>query len=190
MRHLSLLVGLCLALVLSGCATSGSDALAPNTAGPVNLKRYQGKWYELARLPMYFQRDCAQSEAHYNAKPDGTLGVLNRCRMLDGEWIRAEGSARPQEVGHTDKLWVEFDNWFTRLAPGVAKGEYWVLYVDSRYRTALVGSPDRKYLWILSRTPSLPAWERENLLAKARQQGYDTNRLIWRVSDRDIAARH
>ena len=71
----------------------------------------------------------------------------------------------------------------------MAKGEYWVLYVDAHYRTAIVGSPDRKYLWILSRTPSLPAWQRENLLAKARQQGYDTNRLIWRVADRDIAAR-
>jgi apolipoprotein D and lipocalin family protein len=85
---------------------------------------------------------------------------------------------------------VEFDNWFTRLVPGVAKGDYWILFVDERYRTAIVGSPDRKYLWILSRTPSLPAWERENLLAKARQQGYDTNRLIWRTPDRDIVARH
>ncbi|MFG0634426.1 lipocalin family protein [Pseudomonas sp. xss_2] len=189
MRRLSLLLGVCLALLLGGCASSSVDPLAPKTAGAVDLKRYQGKWYELARLPMYFQRDCAQSEAHYNAKPDGTLGVLNRCRMLDGEWIRAEGNAKPQEAGHTDKLWVEFDNWFTRLAPGVAKGEYWVLYVDAHYRTAIVSSPDRKYLWILSRTPSLPAWQRENLLAKARQQGYDTNRLIWRVADRDIAAR-
>jgi apolipoprotein D and lipocalin family protein len=74
--------------------------------------------------------------------------------------------------------------------PGVAKGDYWILFVDERYRTAIVGSPDRKYLWILSRTPSLPAWERENLLAKARQQGYDTNRLIWRTPDKQIVVRH
>ncbi|MNJ80538.1 Outer membrane lipoprotein Blc precursor [compost metagenome] len=62
-----------------------------------------------------------------------------------------------------------------------------MLYVDKDYQTALVGNPDRKYLWILSRTPTIPALERESLLARARQQGYDTTRLIWRVSDRDIA---
>ncbi|MHC6227822.1 lipocalin family protein [Pseudomonas sp. X10] len=186
MRRLYLLLGVCVALLLSGCASTGGGPLAPKSAGNVDLKRYQGKWFELARLPMHFQRDCAQSEAHYNLKADGTLGVLNRCRTLDDEWLRAQGTATPQEPGHTDKLWIEFDNWFTRLVPGVAKGEYWVLYVDDRYRTALVGNPNRKYLWVLSRTPNVSAVEQEVLLAKARQQGYDTSRLIWRVSDRDI----
>ena len=190
MRRAYLLLAVFAALLLGGCATSANDPLAPKTVGNVDFKKYQGKWYELARLPMYFQRDCAQSEAHYNLKPDGTVGVLNRCRTQDDEWLRAEGHAWPQQAGHTDKLWVEFDNWFTRLVPGVAKADYWVLYVDDRYRTAIVGSPNRKYLWILSRSPSLPAWERENLLSKARQQGYDTSRLIWRVADRDIVARH
>jgi apolipoprotein D and lipocalin family protein len=113
--------------------------------------------------------------------------VLNRCRTLDGQWLRAQGRAWLQEPGHTDKLWVEFDNWFTRLMPGMTKGDYWVLYVDERYQTALVGNPDRKHLWILSRTPTVTAVVRESLLAKARQQGYDTSRLVWRVSDRDIA---
>lgn len=89
--------------------------------------------------------------------------------------------------GKTDKLWVEFDNWFSRLLPGVAKGDYWVLYLDDDYQTALVGNPNRRYLWLLSRRPTVPAYERESLLAKARQQGYDTTRLIWRVSDQDIA---
>jgi apolipoprotein D and lipocalin family protein len=187
MKRLHLLLGLCSALLLGGCASPGGDSLAPNTAGHVDLKRYQGKWFEQAHLPMYFQNDCAQSEAHYNVKPDGGLGVLNRCRTLDGQWLRAQGRAWLQEPGHTDKLWVEFDNWFTRLMPGMTKGDYWVLYVDERYQTALVGNPDRKHLWILSRTPTVTAVVRESLLAKARQQGYDTSRLVWRVSDRDIA---
>jgi apolipoprotein D and lipocalin family protein len=177
-------------MLLGGCATSAHDPLAPKTAGNVDLKRYQGKWYELARLPMRYQEGCEQSEAHYNLKQDGTFGVLNRCRTIGDEWLRAEGHANIQEPGHTDKLWVEFDNWFTRLVPGVAKGEYWILYVDDRYHTAIVGSPDRKYLWILSRTPSLPAWQRESLLAKARQQGYDTSRLIWRTADQQIVKSH
>lgn len=190
MRRLTLLLALGIAMLIGGCATATKDPLAPKTAGAVDLKRYQGKWFELARLPMYFQRDCAQSEAHYNLKADGTVGVLNRCRTLEGEWQSAEGTATLQTPGQTDKLWVEFDNWFSRLLPGVAKGDYWVLNVDHRYRTALVGSPDRKYLWILSRTPSLSAVEREYLLAKARQQGYDTSRMIWRAADRDIAQAH
>lgn len=190
MTRLHLLLGLCLVMLLGGCATSANDPLAPKTAGNVDLKRYQGKWYELARLPMPYQSECAQSEAHYNLKPDGSYGVLNRCRTMGDEWLRAEGHANIQQPGHTDRLWVEFDNWFTRLVPGLTKGEYWILYVDDRYRTAIVGSPDRKYLWILSRTPNLPAWERESLLAKARQQGYDTSRLIWRMADKQIVQMH
>ncbi|CAI8819656.1 MULTISPECIES: lipocalin family protein [Pseudomonas] len=188
MKQLHLLLALCAGLILGGCASSGAGSLEPKTANSVDLKRYQGKWYELARLPMYFQRDCAQSEAHYNLKPDGSVGVLNRCRTLEGEWQEASGTANVQVPGKTDKLWVVFDNWFSKLLPGVAKGDYWILYVDDKYHTALVGNPDRKYLWILSRTPTIPALQRESLLAKARQQGYDTQRLIWRVADKDMAA--
>ncbi|MBA5981613.1 lipocalin family protein, partial [Pseudomonas sp. MD195_PC81_125] len=73
-------------LVLAGCATHGEDPLAPKTAHSVNLKRYQGTWYELARLPMYFQRNCAQSEAHYSLRPDGNVDVLNRCLTADWQW--------------------------------------------------------------------------------------------------------
>lgn len=188
MKALHLLLVLCAGLILGGCANTGAGPIPPKTAASVDLKRYQGKWFELARLPMFFQRDCAQSEAHYNLKPDGTVGVLNRCQTLEGEWQEASGTATPQVPGKTDKLWVVFDNWFSKVLPGVAKGEYWVLYVSDDYQTALVGNPDRKYLWILSRKATVPAWQRETLLAKARQQGYDTNRLIWRVADRDIAA--
>ncbi|KJK19924.1 lipocalin family protein [Pseudomonas sp. NPDC087612] len=188
MKRLHLLLALCAGLILGGCASTGAGSLEPKTAGSVDLKRYQGKWYELARLPMFFQRDCAQSEAHYNLKPDGNVGVLNRCQTLQGEWQEASGTATAQVPGKTDKLWVEFDNWFSTLLPGVAKGNYWILYVDDKYQTALVGNPDRKYLWILSRTPTIPALQRESLLAKARQQGYDTQRLIWRVTDKDMAA--
>ncbi|MNM56720.1 Outer membrane lipoprotein Blc precursor [compost metagenome] len=188
MKPLHLLLALCIGLILGGCASSDTGPIPPKTVDSVDFKRYQGKWFELARLPMFFQRDCAQSEAHYNLKPDGSVGVLNRCQTLEGEWQEASGNATPQVPGKTDKLWVEFDNWFSTVLPGVAKGEYWVLYVGDDYQTALVGNPDRKYLWILSRKPTVPAWQRESLLAKARQQGYDTNRLIWRVADKDMLA--
>ena len=106
-----LLVGLGAALVLAGCSTSSNDKLAPKTVENVDLKRYQGTWYEQARLPMFFQRNCAQSEAHYTLQPDGNVGVLNRCQTADGKWEEAKGTASPQVPGKTDKLWVEFDNW-------------------------------------------------------------------------------
>lgn len=174
-------------LFLAGCATSGDDSLAPKTANNVDLKRYQGKWYELACMPMYFQRNCAQSEAHYALKPDGDMGVLNRCLTPEWTWEEARGTATPQVPGKTDKLWVNFDNWFTRLLPGVVKGDYWVLYVSDDYQTAIVGNPNRRYLWLLSRKPQVNAETREELLSRARQQGYDTTRLIWRVSDERMA---
>ncbi|AZE81772.1 Outer membrane lipoprotein Blc [Pseudomonas orientalis] len=180
-------VFLCASLFLAGCASHSGDDLQPKTASHVNLKRYQGTWYELARLPMYFQRNCAQSEARYTLLPDGDMSVFNRCLTPEWKWQEAKGTATPQVPGKTDKLWVEFDNWFTSLLPGVAKGDYWVLYVSDDYKTAIVGSPSRRYMWILSRTPTVSAETREDLLSRARQQGYDTTRLIWRTSDKQMA---
>jgi len=178
---------LCASLFLAGCASHSGDDLQPKTASNVNLKRYQGTWYELARLPMYFQRNCAQSEARYTLLPDGDMSVFNRCLTTEWKWEEAKGTATPQVPGKTDKLWVEFNNWFTSLLPGVAKGDYWVLYVSDDYKTAIVGSPSRRYMWILSRTPTVNADTREDLLSRARQQGYDTTRLIWRTSDKQMA---
>ncbi|MEN5030349.1 MULTISPECIES: lipocalin family protein [unclassified Pseudomonas] len=160
--------------------------MAPKTVDHVDLKRYQGTWYEVARLPMFFQRNCAQSEAHYTLKDDGNIAVTNRCRTIEGKWEQATGTASPQVQGKTDKLWVVFDNWFSNLFPGVAKGDYWVLYVSPDYKVALVGSPNRKFLWLLSRTPQVPDAVRNDLLMRAQQQGYDTTKLIWRVADSKV----
>ncbi len=175
-----------LLLALAGCAGPGEHDAPPNTAGQVDLQRYQGTWYELARLPMFFQRNCAQSEAHYQLQGDGNVGVINRCRTLEGEWQEARGSAVAQVAGHTDKLWVRFDNWFSRLFPDMVKGDYWVLYLDDGYQSALVGNPNRDYLWLLSRSPQVSAQTRETLLAQAKARGYDTTELIWRTPDTQI----
>ncbi|WP_409522081.1 MULTISPECIES: lipocalin family protein [unclassified Pseudomonas] len=188
-RHLVRLAVLALATVwLSACAVKPeADPMAPRTEGHVDLKRYQGTWYELARMPMFFQRNCAQSEAHYKLNDEGNIAVTNRCRTLQGKWEEATGTASPQVEGKTDKLWVVFDNWFSRLLPGVAKGNYWVLDVSDDYKVALVGNPNRKYLWLLSRTAHVSDSVRNELLMKAQQQGYDTTRLIWRIEDSRIA---
>ncbi|MFV3405325.1 MULTISPECIES: lipocalin family protein [Pseudomonas] len=173
----------CFTLALAGCSSSSTEHLPAPTTQQVDLQRYQGTWYELARLPMFFQRNCVQSEAHYALREDGRIDVTNRCKEQDGQSNQAQGIAEPQVPGRTDKLWVRFDNWFSRLAPGLTKGEYWVLYVDPDYRVALVGHPNREYLWMLSRTPSVSQQTRDQLLEIARKQGYPTEQLIWRHAD-------
>lgn len=173
----------CAALLLGACASSEAPP-PPQTVGQVDLQRYQGTWYEQARLPMFFQRNCVQSEAHYQlSQADGSVAVINRCRTSSGEWNEARGQAVAQVPGQTDKLWVRFDNWFSRLFPSLTKGEYWVLYLDADYRSALVGHPNREYLWLLTREAQVSAATREQLLSVARAQGYDTAQLIWRQAD-------
>ncbi|AQZ35317.1 lipocalin [Pseudomonas sp. LPH1] len=170
-------------LALAGCANSGTGSIPkpPPQTMQVDLQRYQGTWYELARLPMFFQRNCVQSEAHYGLRDDGRIDVTNRCRDKDDEWIEAKGVAEPQVEGQTDKLWVRFDNWASKLLP--IKGDYWVIYHDEDYRVALVGHPEHKYLWLLSRTPEVDQETRDKLLSVAREQGYVTSDLIWRQAD-------
>lgn len=170
----------CLTLALTACSNSGDRPAHPPATMQVDLQRYQGTWYELARLPMFFQRNCVQSEAHYGVREDGRIDVTNRCREKDGETNEVNGIAEPQVAGSTDKLWVRFDNWFSRLAPEMSKGEYWVLFHDADYKVAVVGHPNREYLWLLSRTPQVSPATREQLLKVARDQGYDTSELIWR----------
>jgi len=166
---------LCLGLL--GCAQREAP---PQTVGAVDLQRYQGTWYEIARLPMFFQRKCVQSQADYRLRVDGKVAVLNQCRTTTGDWISAAGAAEPLP-GRSDRLQVRFDNWFSRLFPGLTTGDYWVLHLDEDYRIALVGHPQRKYLWLLAREPQLTAAQREELLRVAREQRYILDELIWRA---------
>ncbi|WP_263147066.1 lipocalin family protein [Pseudomonas sp. RIT-PI-AD] len=180
------LVAVLAASLLLGCAGPSRELPPPKTVAAVDLQRYQGTWYELARLPMFFQRNCAQSEAHYRLLDAGRIEVENRCRTREGDWNQVHGQAFPQVAGQTDKLWVRFDNWFSSLYPDLAKGQYWVLYLDDDYQTAVVGHPDRDYLWLLARQPEVDGATRERLLEVARSQGYDTSALIWRAPDSAI----
>lgn len=175
-----LFIALCCTLLIVGCARSGSDANGPETVGQVDLQRYQGTWYEIARLPMFFQRNCVRSQAEYRLQDDSSVAVTNRCETSDGEWEQATGQAVPQQAGQTDKLWVRFDNWFSKLFPGLTKGHYWILYLDEGYEVALVGSPDRDYLWLLAREKEIDSATRDKLLEEARKRGYDVSELIWR----------
>jgi apolipoprotein D and lipocalin family protein len=144
----------------------------------VDLARYQGKWHEIARLPAWFQRGCTDTTAFYKILEPGTVSVRNECVTESGKRKSTTGTARVTDPETNAKLKVVFDNWFSRLFSWLMKANYWILYVDPEYHTALVGTPDRKYLWILARTPTLSDATYAALVDRCRTLGFDTTRLI------------
>ena len=173
-RHLALAV---LCFTLGACAGVGSKGDLP-TVTSVDLSRYVGTWYEIARLPMWFQRHCVDSKAIYSGRPDGLVGVHNECVTESGGVEQVEGVASVVDPKTNARLTVVFDNWFARLFGSSREGNYWILDLDPEYRTAMVGTPDRRYLWILSRIPQLEDSTYQRLVERARQLGYPVSDLI------------
>ena len=184
-NHSAWLLFLVLTFVISvGCARVSIEPELPplETVTSVDLTRYSGTWYEIARLPMWFQRDCVASQAIYTLLENGKIGVKNQCLTTSGDQKQAQGVATVVGENTNAKLYVVFDNWAAKLFSGwgsaPTEGNYWILYLDLDYRTALVGTPDRDYLWILSRTPTLDKAIYEKLVSLGKQKGYLTANLI------------
>ncbi len=154
--------------MLCGCAT----APRMQTVDSVNLEKYAGTWHEVARIPNWFQRNCVSgTTANYKALPDGTIQVTNSCRKADGKMESIVGSATPVPGSNNTKLKVRFFGPFA--------GDYWIIGLDKPpYQWALVGHPSRKYLWILSRTPTLDEATYQRILKLAAAQGYDTSKIV------------
>ena len=162
---------------LGACA--GVDSKGDlQTVASVDLSRYTGTWYEIARLPMWFQRHCVDSKAIYSSRPDGAVGVRNECVTDTGGVERAEGVATVVDTKTNARLTVVFDNWFARLFGSSREGNYWILDLDQEYQTAMVGTPDRRFLWILSRTPQLDEATYRRLVERAQQLEYPVSDLI------------
>jgi apolipoprotein D and lipocalin family protein len=162
---------------LAALAVAGLSACAHAPAGPplrtvekVDLARYAGTWYEIATIPMSFQKGCVAVTATYRPLPDGEIEVVNRCRdgTLDGRERSATGRAWPVDASNA-KLEVQFFWPF--------KGDYWIVDLGPDYEYAVVGHPARKYLWILSRTPRMDEATYQAILGRLREQGYDLSRL-------------
>lgn len=145
----------------------------------VDLERYCGTWYEIARLPNRFQKDCVGDvSATYSLLPDGDIRVVNRCRKSDDEITEVQGRARRASDSETNTmLEVRFAPAFLSLLPFVW-GDYWIIDLASDYSYAVVGEPDRKYLWILARSPEMDETILHEILGRVRNQGYDTDALI------------
>ncbi len=147
------------------------------TVPSVDLARYVGDWFEIARFPNRFQRQClGDVRASYARRPDGLIDVVNRCRTADGE-TEARGIARIVDPRSCARLKVRFaPAWLSWL--GAVWADYWIIGLARDYSWAVVGDPGRKYLWILARTAQLDANSLAAARAAARDNGFDVERLV------------
>ena len=175
MRKSTLLLAALTVVPLVGCMAKTTSKVS--AVPQVQLDRYLGTWYEIARKPMYFQKKCAKNvTANYALNKDGTVAVTNRCITHEGKEDTAHGQAFSTNPPQNSQLKVSFLPQAIRWLP-VGRGDYWILKLDTNYQVALVGDPKRKYLWVLSRTPHISADTWQEYRNYAKQIGYDISDL-------------
>jgi apolipoprotein D and lipocalin family protein len=154
-------------------------AQEPRPIADLDLQRYAGTWYEVARLPNRFQDRCTGNvTATYELRDDGAVTVINRCMKANGMMTEVVGRARKAERdGPASKLEVRFAPSWLGWLPFVW-ADYWVLHVSQNYDLAIVGGPSRKYLWILCRTPTVDEATLQELVRKAAEQGFSVDGLM------------
>lgn len=167
---------LALAANLGACSKlpvnrAGESPLTTESA--VDLQRYLGRWYEIARLPNGFEKDCEGVTADYSLRDDGLIRVVNTCRKggVSGEVDVAKGRARIVDAATNSKLKVSFFGPFW--------GDYWILDLADDYSLSLVGEPSGRYLWILARTPAISEETKAQALQRLSERGYDVSKLYF-----------
>jgi apolipoprotein D and lipocalin family protein len=179
-----LLIGLAAAsLQLASLKVAAQTTATPSTLPAVatiaalDVPRYMGTWYEIAKFPNRFQAKCvANTRAQYLAQTDGSLQVLNSCATADGNTIDALGKAIQVGAASSPKLQVRFAPAWLSWLPQVW-GDYWVIDLDADYQLAAVSDAKREYLWVLSRTPQVNAKAYEALLQRLKAQHFDVQKL-------------
>jgi apolipoprotein D and lipocalin family protein len=158
-------------LLLVACSTGVPDGVKAMTT--FDIQRYQGQWYEVARLDHRFERGLSHVTAQYSPQPNGDVSVVNRgFNAKDMQWKQAEGVAKFLDAPDVGSFKVSFF--------GPFYGGYHVIALDrENYQWAMVAGADKTYLWLLSRQPNLPDEVKTALLAQAQRQGFDTQKLIW-----------
>lgn len=146
------------------------------TPGYVEIERYLGRWYAVASLPQFFTRNCIGQTADYGAINPQTISVLNTCLKKKGK-STIKGEAVVKNARTNAELVVTFDSFFTRLFR--VKGDYTIIRLDPEYRYVLVGAKDRKSLWILSRSTTMPESELKSYIDEANQLGFKTDKLVY-----------
>ena len=174
---LASLLGFLLICVGASQASAQQVDQSVKTIATLDVPRYLGTWYEIAKFPNWFQKKCAgNTKAVYTVKSDGNLRVLNSCKTAGGETSEAEGAARQIGAKDSPKLEVRFAPEWLSFLP-LVWGDYWVIDLDPQYQVAAVSDPRREYLWVLSRTPQLDPKVYEELLQRLKQQQFDIRKL-------------
>ncbi len=167
--------GLLAWLALTGAAQAEMAPL--QTVPSVDVPRYMGTWHEIAKYPNWFQKKCVSStQATYSLQADGRVQVLNRCKTDKGEWSEALGTARQIGGPSSAQLKVRFAPEWLSFIP-LVWGDYWIIDLDPDYQWVVVSEPKREYLWILSRTPQMPAATYQALLSRLDKLGFDLQRI-------------
>lgn len=165
---LKVLGGIILCMSIFQCSPQKNHL---KTVDDVDLSRYIGKWYEIASFPQSFQKNCFGTSAEYSINPDGVIIVENRCNKggVDGKEAYIKGKAFVVPNSGNAKLKVQFFRPF--------KGDYWIIDLADDYSYAAVGSPNMKYLWILSRKPNMDSSIYQDILLRLTSLGFDIQKL-------------
>lgn len=166
---------LIMALTIFFSLNSFASSTLP-TAEHVDVAQYIGKWYAVTSLPQFFTRKCVAQTAEYAIKTANSVSVLNTCIKKNGSTKTIEGQAVIINPITNANLEVTFNNFWTRLFR--VKGDYTIIKLEADYSTVLVGSADRKSLWVLSRTPYLNEEVKNDYVAYAKSLGFDTSKLV------------
>ena len=164
----SIIVISILAFVSNFSYASGGD---PDVVKSVILKKYEGVWYEIAHAPNFFQRDCLRSVAEYKKLSEASLSVVNTCYKKNNKVSSIKGEAKITDPAVPAKLKVRF-NFF-------ARGDYWIVSLDSKYQWVVVSGPNKKSLFILARYAPMRASTLDGIISKLKQRGFNTDELIF-----------
>lgn len=166
-------------IFFSPAATAQSaEPIKLDSVEAVDLQRYAGRWFEIAKYPNRFQKQCvADVVATYTLKPNGTIEVKNECRKKDGNIEVAVGEAEVKEKSSNSKLKVRFAPSWLSFMPFVW-ADYWIVDLDPDYSYAVVSEPDREYFWILSRTQKMNDQVYDDILKRAEAKGFDRKKVV------------
>ncbi|MBK7705548.1 MAG: lipocalin family protein [Acidobacteria bacterium] len=165
-------------LVLISASVGASAQTELKTVPSVDLKRYSGKWFEIARYPNRFQKQCVGNvSATYTQKSNGRIEVLNECLLKNGKINRAKGDAKIVDGSGNSKLKVRFAPAFLSFIPAVW-GDYWIIELDPDYKFVVIGEPKREYFWILSRESKMDDATYQGILGRAKTMGFDPAKVV------------
>lgn len=176
MKNLGLVKNIVLLVLFSVLFTACANKYEPlETVKSVDIKKYSGTWYEIARFEHFFEKGCKNVTASYSLKSDGDIKVINRCTLIENN-NKKEAIGTAYAVDETNsKLKVSFFRPFY--------GDYWILDLQKDYEYAVVGSPSREYLWILSRSKTLSDEIKNEISQNIKTLGFDSNKLLWTIQD-------